>query len=119
MPDSAQQLVASAVFLAAYLVIITDKIHRTIVALFAGFLIVALGIYFLVLLRRIPQISSGTAQPQYSLRAKGPRQVLPRIGSFQSGKCYVLSAENCAACRSNSGMRYQFLIPMKASTWRR
>jgi Na+/H+ antiporter NhaD/arsenite permease-like protein len=44
MPDLPQQLVASAVFLAAYVVIITDKIHRTIVALFAGFLIVALGI---------------------------------------------------------------------------
>lgn len=44
MPDSPQQLVAIAVFLAAYVVIVTDKIHRTIVALFGGFLIVALGI---------------------------------------------------------------------------
>lgn len=44
MPASAQQLVAIAVFVAAYVVIVTDKIHRTIVALFAGFLIVALGI---------------------------------------------------------------------------
>lgn len=44
MPDSPQQLVALAVFLAAYVVIVTDKIHRTIVALFGGFLIVALGI---------------------------------------------------------------------------
>jgi Na+/H+ antiporter NhaD/arsenite permease-like protein len=44
MPDSPQQLVALAVFLAAYVVIVTDKIHRTIVALFGGFLVVALGI---------------------------------------------------------------------------
>jgi Na+/H+ antiporter NhaD/arsenite permease-like protein len=43
-PDSPQQLVAIAVSLAAYVVIVTDKIHRTIVALFGGFLIVALGI---------------------------------------------------------------------------
>jgi Na+/H+ antiporter NhaD/arsenite permease-like protein len=44
MPDSPQQLVAITVFLAAYVVIVTDKIHRTMVALFGGFLIVALGI---------------------------------------------------------------------------
>lgn len=44
MPGSVQQFVAIIVFLSAYLVIVTDKIHRTIVALFAGFLIVALGI---------------------------------------------------------------------------
>ncbi len=44
MPDSSQQLVASAIFVATYVVIVTDKIHRTIVALFGGFLIVAMGI---------------------------------------------------------------------------
>lgn len=44
MPDSVQQLVAVTVFVVAYIVVVTDKIHRTIVALFAGFLIVALGI---------------------------------------------------------------------------
>ncbi|HZP97181.1 MAG TPA: ArsB/NhaD family transporter [Candidatus Limnocylindria bacterium] len=44
MPDNAQQLVAVGLFLAAYVLIVTDKVHRTIVALFAGFLIVALGI---------------------------------------------------------------------------
>src|SRR5688572_29189196 len=44
MPLSGEQLVAVAVFVVAYIVIVTDKVHRTIVALFAGFLIVAFGI---------------------------------------------------------------------------
>ena len=44
MPEIGPAQIAVVVFVAAYTLVIGDMVHRTIVALFAGFLIVALGV---------------------------------------------------------------------------
>lgn len=44
MSESTQQIVALAIFIVAYGFVVSDIVHRTIVALFAGFLVVAIGL---------------------------------------------------------------------------